>query len=175
MSGAVVWLTGLPASGKTTLAARIGERLAANGARAILLDSDAVRQILAPDLGFERAGRDEFYRRLAELAALLARQGCVALVAATAPTRFQRVLARALAPHYIEVYLDVPLDECAARDPKGLYARATAGLAPDVPGAGAEYEVPLEPEVVAHGGHDDDAIDAVIARLGKARSSRAAG
>ena len=174
-AGAVVWLTGLPASGKTTLAARIRERLVALGAAAVLLDSDLLRPIIAADLDYRVAGRDEFYRRLAELAAVIARQGCTAVVAATAPTRAQRALARALAPRFIEVHLDVPLEECAARDPKGLYARARAGQAPDLPGAGAPYEAPSAAEVVARGGEDESAVDAVIALLGGAGSRSATG
>jgi adenylylsulfate kinase len=173
--GAVVWLTGLPASGKSTLAERIRQRLLEEGGAAVLLDSDALRPVLAPDLDYRSAGRDEFYRRLAELAAVIARQEVVAVVAATAPTRAQRARARALAPRFVEVFLDVPLDECAARDPKGLYARAKAGEAPDLPGAGAPYEPPSEPDVVAAGGQDDDAVDAVVVRLGRVRLARATG
>lgn len=173
--GAVVWLTGLPASGKSTLAARIRARLVALGAPAVILDSDALRPILAPDLDYRPAGRDEFYRRLAELAALVARQESVAVVAATAPTRHQRARARAMAPRFIEVHLDVPLEECAARDPKGLYARARAGQAPDLPGAGAPYEPPEAAEVVARGGQDEAAVDAVVAQLWRTRASRTAG
>ncbi|HEU5055515.1 MAG TPA: adenylyl-sulfate kinase, partial [Kofleriaceae bacterium] len=82
-AGAVVWLTGLPASGKTTFATRLRERLAARGTASVVLDSDALRPILAPELDYRPAGRDEFYRRLGELAALVARQGGVAVVAAT--------------------------------------------------------------------------------------------
>lgn len=163
--GAVVWLTGLPASGKTTLAARIRDRLRALGAGAVLLDSDAMRPVLAPELDYRAAARDEFYRRLAELAAVIARQGCVAVVAATAPTRAQRARARAAAPRFLEVHLDVGIEECAARDPKGLYARARAGEAPDLPGAGAPYEPPEAAEVIARGGRDDAAVEAVVAAL----------
>lgn len=173
--GAVVWLTGLPASGKSTLAARIRDRLVALGAGAVLLDSDALRAVLAPELDYRPAGRDEFYRRLAGLAAVIARQDCVAVVAATAPTRAQRARARAVAPRFVEVHLDVPLAECEARDPKGLYARARAGQAPDLPGAGAVYEPPEAAEVVARGGHDEGAVAAVLAQLGHGRAARAAG
>jgi len=163
--GAVVWLTGLPASGKSTLAARI---VVALGAGAVLLDSDALRPLLAPDADYRPAGRDEFYRRLAELAAIIARQGCVAVVAATAPTRAQRETARALAPRFLEVYLDVPLAECVARDPKDLYAGARAGEISDLPGAGAPYEPPAHADVVARGGDDDAAVDQVMAALARA-------
>ncbi len=168
--GAVVWLTGLPASGKSTLAARIAERV---GLGAVLLDSDALRPALAPDLGYGAEDRDELYRRLAHLAAVIARQPCVVLVAATAPARAHRARARAMAPRFVEVYLDVPLAECAARDPKGLYAKARAGQAPDLPGAGAAYEPPDQPDVVARGGEDDAAVDAVLALLGHRRPARA--
>lgn len=173
--GAVVWLTGLPASGKTTLAERLRQRLAALGEAAVLLDGDALRPILAPELDYQPAARDELYRRLAELAALIARQGCVAVVAATAPTRAQRARARSAAPRFLEVYLDVPLAECTARDPKGLYARARAGDAPDLPGAGADYQPPEIPDVIARGGRDEAAVDAVISRLWRARADTSDG
>jgi len=173
--GAVVWLTGLPASGKTTLATRIRERMVALGAVAVVLDSDALRPILAPELGYRPAERDEFYRRLAGLAALMAEQGCVAVVAATAPTVAQRARARSMAPRFIEVYLEVSAEECAARDPKGLYARARGGEAPDLPGGGAPYEPPEVAEVVARGGRDEGAADQVVARLLGSRSTPAAG
>lgn len=173
--GAVVWLTGLPASGKTTLASRLRERLVSLGAPAVLLDGDALRPILAPELDYGTGGRDEFYRRLGELAALIARQGGVALVAATAPTRAQRARARTMAPRFVEVHVDVPLEECAARDPKGLYARARAGQVSDLPGAGAPYEPPVAADVVARGGRDEAAVEAVVAHLWGTRDTRAAG
>jgi adenylylsulfate kinase len=142
MSGAVVWLTGLPASGKTTLAKKAREQLGG-----ILLDSDELRDVLGTG-SYDAAGRDDFYRRLGELAALLARQGHLVLVAATAPRRAHRDAARVLAPRFVEVYVATPLDECERRDPKGLYARARAGDAPALPGIGVPYEPPLAPEVV---------------------------
>jgi len=99
-------------------------------------------------------------------AALLAHQGQLVLVAATAPRRAHRAQARALAPRFLEVHVATPLAECRARDPKGLYAAATAGAAPDLPGAGAPYEPPASPEVVASGGEDEAAVQAVVARIG---------
>ena len=165
MTGAVVWLTGLPASGKSTLARRLQARLAAAGRPAVLLDGDEVRAALVPAPGYDDAGRADFYETLARLAALLARQGQVALVAATAHRRAFRERARALAPRFVEVFLDVPERTCAARDPKGLWARARAGVAPDLPGAGPAYERPEAPEVVAAGGEDDRAVEAILARL----------
>ena len=162
-AGIVVWFTGLPQSGKTALAARVRERLEASHGRCIVLDSDEVRDALAADR-YEAADRDDFYRRLATLAALLARQGHVVLVSATAPGRAHRSIASAAAPHYIEVWVRTPLPECEARDQKGLYARARAGNAPTLPGLGVPYEAPLAPDVTADGGFDDAAA-ATIERL----------
>jgi adenylylsulfate kinase len=156
VSGAVVWFTGLPASGKTTLATRVRELVGG-----VLLDSDALRDVLEAD---NYADRDAFYRRLGALAALLARQGHVVLVAATAAARKYRDDARVLAPRFVEVHVTTPLDECERRDPKQLYARARAGEAPLLPGVGTPYEPPSAPEVTARGGHDETAA-LEIARL----------
>ena len=102
---------------------------------------------------------------LASLAALLARQGHIVEVAATAPLRTHRATARARAPRFIEVWVTTPLEECERRDPKHLYARARAGEAPTLPGVGAAYEPPLTPEITATGGLDDDAVHAIARRL----------
>jgi adenylylsulfate kinase len=162
MKPMVVWFTGLPAAGKTTMAERVRDRLAAAGLHAELLDSDALRPLLAPERGYRDADRTEFYLRLAELAAVLARRGEIVLVAATAPLRAHRQTARELAPRFAEVFLEVPVTDCEQRDIKGLYARARAGSAPDLPGVGAPYEPPEHPDVVARGGRDQGAIDAVV-------------
>jgi adenylylsulfate kinase len=161
----VAWFTGLPASGKTTLARRVRDRLAAEGVEAALLDGDEVRRALVPSPGYGPADRDAFYATLARLAALLAGQGLVVLVAATAPRRAHRRQARALAPRFVEVHLATPVETCAARDPKGLWAAARAGAAPDLPGAGTPYEPPEAPEVVASGGEDEAAVEALVRRL----------
>jgi len=162
----VVWFTGLPASGKTTLAGRVQKVLAACRRPAVLLDSDALRPLLAPGLDYEVEDRAAFYCRLAELAAQLARQDLVVLVAATAPLRVHREAARARAPAFAEVYLDVSRQECEARDPKGLYASARSGGAPFLPGIGAAYEPPEHPDIVAAGGHDQAALDAIVWLVG---------
>ena len=164
--GAVVWFTGLPASGKSTLAARVAARLRALGRAALVLDGDAVRESMVPRPGYSPAERDAFYETLARLSALLARQGAAVLVAATAPRRAHRAAARSLAPRFVEVFVDVPAEECARRDPKGLWARARAGEVPTHPGAGAPYQPPEAPEVRASGGDDLAAVEAVLARLG---------
>jgi len=160
--GVVVWLTGLPASGKTTLAERVRAQLQRP---AVVLDSDVLREIFGAH-GYGAGDRDEQYRVLAELAAMLARQSLVVLVAATAPRRSHRDRARELAPRFIEVHVATPLDTARRRDPKGLYARADAGLAPDLPGVGAAYEPPQDPDVVARDGRDDAAVAKIIEILG---------
>ncbi|HTN52860.1 MAG TPA: adenylyl-sulfate kinase [Anaeromyxobacter sp.] len=163
--GAVVWVTGLPASGKSTLGRALACRLGARGIPALLLDGDAVREALVPAPGHDPAGRGAFYETLGNLALLLAGQGLVAVVAATGSRRAFRDRVRARAPRFVEILVDVPADVCAARDPKGLWEQARAGELPDLPGAGTPYEPPLAPEVTAQGGQDAAAIEAAVARL----------
>ena len=165
MSGAVVWLTGLPSSGKSTLAGRLVARLRAAGRPAVVLDGDEVRDALVPRPGYTPEQRDSFYATLARFAALLARQELVVLVAATGHRRAYRARARALSPRFLEVVLDVPAEECRRRDGKGLYAQAARGTVPNLPGAGAEFEAPKAPEVVARGGEDAGALDEILSRL----------
>lgn len=158
MSGAVIWFTGLPASGKTTLARRACESL---GPRSIVLDSDEVRGALVPSPAYDEAGRDAFYETLARLAALIAGQNRVVLVAATANLRRYRSRARELAPAWIEVHVAAPASVCAERDFKDLYRRARdEGLA--LPGTGAPYEPPLAPDITAAGGDDREALAQLI-------------
>ncbi|HSM93232.1 MAG TPA: adenylyl-sulfate kinase [Anaeromyxobacteraceae bacterium] len=165
MRGAVVWITGLPSSGKSTLARRIQARLRDAGLAAAVLDGDQVRAALDPRPGYDPESRSRFYGALARLAALLAKQGIVAIVAATAHRRAFRERARALAPRFLEVFVDVPLEACAARDAKGLYAAAQRGAVTELPGVGAGFERPLDPDVVADGGEDPAAPEAVAELL----------
>jgi adenylylsulfate kinase len=157
--GGVVWFTGLPASGKTTLARAVREQRP----HAVLLDSDDLRELLGAT-SYAAAARDEFYRVVGALAAMLARQGHVVLVAATAPRRAHRDTGRT-APRFIEVWVRADRATCEARDPKGLYQQARKGNAPDLPGVGAPYEEPAAPDVIATGGHDRAALERLIALL----------
>ena len=163
-TGVVVWITGLPSSGKSTFAGRIQARLRDAGRPAVVLDGDEVRRALVPTPGYTPEARDAFYATLARLAALVAGQGFVVVVPATAHRAAYRAEARALAPRFVEVYVAAPAEECRRRDAKGLYAAETTGL-PDMPGAGVAYEPPEAPEVVASGGQDDDAAERVVALL----------
>jgi adenylylsulfate kinase len=155
----IVWFTGLPASGKTTLARVVRDRLASSHS-CVLLDSDEMRDVLGAH-GYEEAARDRFYAALGRLAVVLARQGHIVLVAATAPRRAYRDNVRREMPGFIEVHVATSAADSEARDPKGLYAKARAGGAPDLPGVGVEYEPPVDPEVTAHGGHDAHAASTV--------------
>ena len=159
MTGAVVWLTGLPASGKSTLARRLAGALRARGAAVLVLDGDEVRELLVPAPGHDDAGRDAFYTTLARLAAHAAAQGLVAIVPATAHRRAWRELARRLAPRYLEVHVATPLTECERRDPKGLYGNPDARVR--LPGVGVAYEPPEAADVVARGGQDDIAVASI--------------
>lgn len=168
MSGAVVWVIGLPSSGKSTLANRIAERLRRGGRAAAVLDGDQVRAALDPRPGYDAESRSRYYGTLAHLAALLAHQGLVAVVAATAHRRAFRERARALSPRFIEVFVDVPVETCAARDAKGLYAAARRGSVSvaELPGVGSGFERPQRPDVVATGGEDLLAPEAVARLVG---------
>jgi adenylylsulfate kinase len=130
-----------------------------------LLDGDRVRASLVPAPGYSAEERANFYESLARLAALVAEQGLVAVVAATAHRRVFRERARELAPRFVEVWVDTPPEECERRDAKGLYAARKQGEAHGVPGSDEAYEAPSQPDVVAHGGHDAEAIAAVLRRV----------
>lgn len=161
--GVVIWLTGRPAAGKSTLADAVQARLRELGRAVCTLDSDVVRAALVPSPGYGDADRQAFYTTLGRLAAYLAGQGLIVLVPATAHRRAFRDCARAIAPAFVEVYVQASGDECAQRDVKGLYARARAGALAGLPGAGVVYEEPLAPEVVAAGGHDRAAVARIVA------------
>ena len=148
-AGGVVWLTGLSGSGKSTVAAELERRLLALGRPVWVLDGDKVREGLCSDLGFSPEHRKENIRRIAEVARLFADAGLICIVAFISPYRADRERARSLLPkgRFIEVYLSAPLEVCEQRDPKGLYAKARAGLVKDFTGITAPYEAPLEPEL----------------------------
>ncbi len=144
----VVWLTGLPSGGKTTLARLLEAELRRRGRRVERLDGDEIRTRLAKGLGFTREDRDENVRRVAYVAHLLQRNGVIVIIALISPYRQARDEARAEVKDFVEVYVKCPLDECMRRDVKGLYRRALAGEIPNFTGVSDPYEPPLAPEVV---------------------------
>lgn len=171
--GIVIWMTGLPSSGKSTLAELARETIERAGFGCCTLDGDAVRSALVPAPGYSPESRDAFYATLARLAAMLAAQGLVVLVPATAHRAVYRAEARALAPDFIEVFVKTNAAECASRDTKGLYAAVGSGRAAGLPGADLDYERPDHPEVVAEGGRDAAAAGRLAEMVAERRSRRA--
>jgi adenylylsulfate kinase len=143
-----VWLTGLPASGKSTLAASVLAQLQARGLAPAILESDALRALLTPRPRYDEAERELFYETLVHLGAFLVERGVPVVFDATANRRAYRDRARARIARFAEVFVDCPLGVCASRDPKGLYRKAQAGSVTALPGAQAAYEAPLAPDLV---------------------------
>lgn len=162
----VVWLTGLPASGKSTLANALSAALQADGTAAEVIDGDDVRETISRDLGFSKADREEQARRVAALADRIAGQGTVAIVALVSPYRAARAAARASLPAFIEVYVECALPELLARDPKGHYREALAGRRPHFTGVDDPYEPPDAPDV--HVRTDRETVDECVRRIERA-------
>ncbi len=163
----VVWLTGLPGSGKSTIADATVRRLHALGVHTYVLDGDNVRTGLNKDLGFTAEDRAENVRRVAEVAKLMKDAGLVVFVALVSPYRSDREAAAGLFDEgdFLEVFVDTPVEVCAERDPKGLYAKAAAGNLPNMTGVGQTYEVPESADLVLDGAGD---LDAQVERLAQA-------
>jgi adenylylsulfate kinase len=140
---AVIWLTGLPASGKTTLATRVVSELSKR-VKIEHLDGDSIRRLF-PNAGFSRADRDEHVKRVAHLASRLEAHGIFVVVSLVSPYADARNAARAMCKRFIEVYVATPLAECQRRDPKGLYARARRGEISGFTGVDDPYEPPEQP------------------------------
>lgn len=166
-SGLVLWLTGPPASGKSTLARVLDQRLSGLGLDVEILDSDSLRSVLTPRATYSAEERDWFYGVLVYLARLLSEHGVTVLVAATAHRRAYRESARCSLPRFWEVHVDCPLEVCRARDPKGLYGRAREGSVTGLPGEQEPYEEPLSPEARVDTSElsADAAADALLERL----------
>jgi bifunctional enzyme CysN/CysC len=157
--GATVWLTGLPASGKSTIAALLERKLVEAGHHAYLLDGDNVRHGLSGDLGFSPVDRRENIRRVGHVARLMADSGTVAIVSLVSPAAADRAVPRELHDAaglpFLEVHVDTPPEVCEQRDPKGLYAKARAGKVKDFTGVSAPYEAPQSPDLVIHGAAEE--------------------
>jgi adenylylsulfate kinase len=162
-----VWLTGLPASGKSAIARVLLGALQARGVDAALLESDVLRTVITPRPRYSDAERDLFYAALAHLGAFLAARGVPVIFDATANRRAYRDAARGAIERFAEVFVDCPLAVCAARDPKGLYRRALQGGTANLPGPQAGYEAPRRPDLVIRSDRDspDEAARTVIALL----------
>jgi bifunctional enzyme CysN/CysC len=171
-TGATIWLTGLPSSGKSAIAAALEARLVGGGTGAYLIDGDNLRHGLSGDLGFDAGSRAENVRRAGEAARMLADAGLVVLVALVSPYAEHRERVRRRHAEeeltFVEVYVDTPLEVCEARDPKGLYRRARAGTLHGLTGVDDPYEPPPEPDLVLDGTQPiEDGVAALESLLGE--------
>jgi adenylylsulfate kinase len=154
--GCTIWLTGLSASGKSTIANLLDAALTERHIRSYILDGDNVRHGLNKDLGFSPGDRTENIRRIGEVARLFADAGVIVITAFISPYRADRDQVRQIMKpgDFIEVFVDAPLEVCEQRDPKGLYKKARAGEVKEFTGISAPYEPPAQPELVLQsGGH----------------------
>jgi bifunctional enzyme CysN/CysC len=164
----VLWLTGLPSAGKSSIADALERRLHAMGMHTYVLDGDNVRSGLNKDLGFTPGDRAENVRRVAEVSRVLVDAGLIVIVALVSPFRADRAAAKNLfrPGDFAEVWVNTPAEVCADRDPKGLYAKAKAGTLPNMTGIGQNYEPPDHPDLVIDGaGPLDAATDELCALL----------
>jgi bifunctional enzyme CysN/CysC len=171
MRGCTVWFTGLSGAGKSTIATRLVELLGDAGVPAYHLDADVLRTGINRDLGYDAASRQENVRRLAEIAALFADAGMVAVVSSISPydegRRHARDLHHARGLGFLLAFVDTPVEVCAKRDAKGLYALSSSGNLPGLTGVDAPYEVPSAADVVLRpdDGTAEDLAQAVLRRL----------
>jgi adenylyl-sulfate kinase len=148
--GCCVWFTGLPCSGKTTVADLVADELRKRGLRVERLDGDIVRQSLTRDLGFSKEDRDKNIERVTFVAKLLSRNGVAVLVSFVSPYIAARDNARKETTNFVEVFVDTPVGVCEKRDVKGMYAKARAGEIKDFTGVNDPYEAPPNPEIALH-------------------------
>ncbi|WP_256258931.1 adenylyl-sulfate kinase [Burkholderia ubonensis] len=168
-SALAVWLTGLPGAGKSTLAIEVERRLHHAGKRTYVLDGDNLRHGLCRDLGFSGDDRAENIRRAGEVARLFVEAGVIVLAAFISPFQVDRAKVRALfeAGDFIEVYCDCDAQICEARDVKGLYRKARAGLISQFTGISSPYEPPRDPDVYVNTGKEsvDACVDMIVRRV----------
>lgn len=145
----VIWMTGISASGKSTIADALDMALRAQGRLTCIIDGDSVRAGLCRDLGFTDRDRDENIRRVAEVASLMLDAGLMVIVALISPSSASRHYARSIIGNefFVEVHVDAPLETAERRDPKGLYKKARQGLIKHFTGIDSPYDVPVFPEV----------------------------
>lgn len=166
--GWAVWITGLPASGKSTLARAVASKLEDMGVRVQVLESDELRRVLTPRAGYSDEERETFYNAMVYIGVLLTSNGVNVLFDATANRRRWREKAREEIPRFMEIHVDTPLEVCRKRDPKGIYRKADQGRADTVPGAQEIYEAPKDPELRVGGTTPADRAAGTV--VGKMRS-----
>ena len=159
-AGFAVWITGLPASGKSTVSSALEKALASHGVNVAVLESDALRKVFTPNPRYDDEERDIFYGAVAHVGRILTEHGVSVIFDATANRRAYRDRARREIARYLEVFVDCPLAVCMARDPKGIYRRGKEGSAAGVPGLQVDYEPPAAPDVVVRGETEAPAVAA---------------
>ena len=165
--GVTIWFTGLPSSGKTTIAESLAGLLKKNGYRVERLDGDVIRNNLWKDLGFSKEDRDENIRRVAYLAEIFTRHGIMTITTFISPYRELRQHARENIGSFMEIYVKCPVEECMKRDPKGLYQKAIAGEIKNFTGISDPYEEPLNPEVLIESNKESikDSVEKIMGKL----------
>jgi len=177
LHGMTLWITGFSGSGKSTVAHELARQLIESGTLATVLDADNLRHGLNADLGFTDDDRRENVRRVGEVAALLADTGIVTVVPIISPFKVGRDTARAMHERaglrFIEVHMATPIDECANRDPKGLYRKVRAGEMTGLSGVDAPYEAPESPDLVlgAHGESVEHSVNVLLTAIRQATAS----
>lgn len=167
MKGVTVWFTGLPCSGKTTLALKLSAELEKRGINSENLDGDITRKYLSKGLGFSKEDRDENIRRVGFVCSLLTRHGAVVTAAFVSPYRSIREENRRLIGNYVEVYVKCALDKCIERDVKGMYKKAMAGEIRNFTGVSDPFEEPERPELVVETDREseDECLKKILAKL----------
>ena len=148
MHATAIWLTGIPASGKSTISILLKDYLQKKNIPAIILDGDEIRKTVSKDLGFSPEDRKEHNRRVIEIAKLLVKNNFTAIIPLISPYKETRDLARKEIPNFVEVYVKASLDTCIKRDPKGLYQKAKNGEITNLTGLQSPYEEPIKPELI---------------------------
>jgi adenylylsulfate kinase len=150
-----VWITGLPASGKSTVTAQLAKQLRACNVEVAVLESDMLRKAFSSQPSYDERDREYFYQSVAFIGRILTEHGISVIFDATANKRAYRESARQQIRQFMEVYVECPLETCIRRDPKGIYKKALEGEAQQVPGIQAMFEAPENPDVLIHGVKDD--------------------
>ncbi len=166
--GFAVWITGIPASGKSSITRELVKKLRVLGVAVVVLESDEMRAILTPEATYSPEERDRFYHTLVSIGEMITRNGISVVFDATANKRHYRDRARSRIEKFAEAYVRCSLDICVKRDPKGIYRRAAAGETTAVPGMQVSYEPPLNAEITLNGqSSPDSGADAILAVLKK--------
>lgn len=167
--GLIIWITGLPSSGKSTLAGALEKKLFSLGWHTVLIDGDSIRKGLNNDLGFSREERSENIRRIGEVAKIVHKAGLICIVSVIAPYQKDRDLVKLMAGsgNLLEIYLECPISVCKSRDPKGLYAKADVGEISHFTGIDDPYEPPINPDLIIDTSKLDveQCVDKVLRKL----------